>query len=313
MKLTLSVIENVSSQLAAVIVSHNPKTIADIQGDYNATGQSVATFTTTATSTASISQKKVRILLVLGHQPDYGGAEYMSPYDDIKERDLVVELTDDLQTLLQENDHYQVIVTRTTQSWNPIFADYFKTDWSDIVAWEKAYKQQFSEMIADGSITMPKGTMEHATSSPNGIVQLYGITKWANENNIDIEIHIHFNDYPEHGDKPGKYSGFAIYVPAVQYDNSTTTRTIADAVFKRLAQDNSVSDLKGESAGIIDDPELIAVGANNTADAASMLIEYSYIYEPQLDNPVTRDAFIKNLALQTYLGLQDFFDPHNAK
>jgi hypothetical protein len=97
-RMTFSMIENISSQLAAVIVSHNPKTIADIQGDYNATGQSVATFTTTATSTASISQKKVRILLVPGHQPDYGGAEYMSPYGDIKERDLVVELADDLQT-----------------------------------------------------------------------------------------------------------------------------------------------------------------------------------------------------------------------
>ena len=42
-------------------------------------------------------------------------------------------------------------------------------------------------------------------------VRLYGINKWANENDIDIVIHVHFNDYPG---RPrtgsGKYSGFSI-------------------------------------------------------------------------------------------------------
>jgi len=305
-RMTFSMIGNISSQLAAVIVSHNPKTIADIQTDYN-------TNATAASAVTPVPQTKVRILLVPGHQPDSGGAEYMSPYGDIKERDLVVELAQDLQTFLEGDSHYQVIVARDTTSWNPIFADYFKNDWNDIIAWESAYKKQFSSMVADGSVTTPKVAVNHVTSSSEGVMQLYGMTKWANENNIDIEIHIHFNDYPGHGDKPGKYSGFAIYVPATQYDNSATTRAIADDVFKELAQHNSVSNLRGESVGIVDDPELIAVGANNTADAASMLIEYSYIYEPQLDNPATRSAFLNSLALQTYNGLQDFFAAESSE
>ncbi|MDE1971230.1 MAG: hypothetical protein KGI50_06690 [Patescibacteria group bacterium] len=62
----------------------------------------------------------------------------------------------------------------------------------------------------------------------------------------------------------------------------------------------------------MDDPELIAIGANNTSDAASMLIEYAYIYEPQLIDPNLRNMAIKDLAFQTYLGLQDFFDPTEA-
>jgi hypothetical protein len=53
---------------------------------------------------------------------------------------------------------------------------------------------------------------------------------------------------------------------------------------------------------------LIAVGAYNSIDAASMLIEYGYIYEPQFNNPEIYDMAIKDLAFQTYLGLQDFFD-----
>jgi len=144
-------------------------------------------------------------------------------------------------------------------------------------------------------------------------MRLYGMTKWSNENGIDIEIHIHFNDYPGHTEyEPGKYSGFAVYVPVTQYENSSTTHALADTVEKRLAKYNPVSNLPGESVGVVDDPELIALGANDTADAASMLIEYSYIYEPQLDNPATRSQVIKDLAYQTYLGLEDFFDPDKA-
>jgi hypothetical protein len=100
-------------------------------------------------------------LIVPGHQPDYGGAEYMSHYGDIKERDLVVELAQDLQTFLDGNNRYQVIVARDTESWNPIFTDYFKTEWNDIIDWENAYKQQFSAMVADGSLTLPKLIMLH--------------------------------------------------------------------------------------------------------------------------------------------------------
>jgi hypothetical protein len=89
--------------------------------------------------------------------------------------------------------------------------------------------------------------------------------------------------------------------------NSAATKAIADAVFKRLSLYNPIDNLPVESSGVIDDSELIAVGANNTADAASMLIEYDYLYEPQFVNPQVRSLALKDLAYQTYLGLQDFF------
>jgi peptidoglycan hydrolase-like protein with peptidoglycan-binding domain len=38
-----------------------------------------------------------------------------------------------------------------------------------------------------------------------------------------------------------------------------------------------------------------------------MLIEYGYIYEPQFTSDDTRSIALKDLAYQTYLGLQDFF------
>ncbi|MEK7501774.1 MAG: N-acetylmuramoyl-L-alanine amidase [Patescibacteria group bacterium] len=287
------VFTDIANQIAAVVM-HNPRTIAGLQSKYNIA--------------ASQGQAKIRILLVPGHEPNYGGAEFGS----IKERDLTVELANNLQQILANNSKYQVFVTRSATAWAPEFADYFKNSWQNIIDWVKVYQQGSVNLVSVNS-TNGKPRVYHNKAPQNVALRLYGITKWANDNNIDIVIHIHFNDNPGHSSKSaGKYSGFTIYVPEKQYLNSTTTQAIAQTVFRRLVKYNPVSDLLGESNGITYEPDLIAIGAYNTADAASMLIEYGYIYEPQFNNPFVRDLALKDLAFQTYLGLQDFFDPSNT-
>ena len=298
MKSALSTIEDIGSQLAAVLVAHNPKTIAELQSRYNST----------TPLTPSAPAKKVRILLVPGHEPDYGGAEYGS----LKERNMTVELADDLQQFLSQNSRYQVFITRDTQSWSPTFADYFSTEWNDIIAWEKAHKDEVINLERLGQFQAVTPGVQHQTVPDDVALRIYGIDKWVDENDIDIVIHVHFNDYPGHGTVPGKYSGFTIYVPQKEYDNSSTTQAVAGAIFRRLAKYSAVSNLSGESSGIVQDQDLIAIGAYNSVDAASMLIEYGYIYEPQFTDDSLRSPAIKDLAFQTYLGLQDFFDPNNA-
>ncbi|MDP3003965.1 MAG: N-acetylmuramoyl-L-alanine amidase [Candidatus Azambacteria bacterium] len=256
----------------------------------------------------SQTQRKIRILVVPGHEPNYGGAEFGS----IKERDLVVELGQDLEQFLKADNNYQVFITRDTQAWSPIFADYFKNNWDDIAAWKKAARKEMSRLVSAGTTAIPAPAVIHNNIPADVAVRLYGINKWANENNIDLVIHVHINDYWGYpANVPGKYSGFVIYLPAQQYSNSVTTKAIAEAVFNRLAKYNPVSNLRQESAGLVSDSELIAVGANNTSDAANMLIEYNYIYEPQFTNPKIRGLALKDLAYQTYLGLQDFFGGSN--
>ncbi len=285
-----SMIEDGGRQLAAVFLSHNPKTIADIKSKYAAAPDA--------------PQKRVRVLIVPGHEPGYGGAEFGA----LKERDLTVMLAQDLQGFMQGNNHYQTMLTRDASGWSPTFDAYFKKNWDDIAEWTAAYHNEMSRLISLGTMKSMSSSVEHNSAPTNVALRLYGITKWANENDIDITIHVHFNDYPGHPrGTPGKYTGFAIYVPESQYENSTTTKAIARNIYARLAKYNPVSDLPGESAGIVDEPELIAIGANNTSDAASMLIEYGYLYEPQFVNPDLRDKAIRDLAFQTYLGLQDFF------
>ncbi len=280
-------LDKTANQLAAVVLSHNFKTTAQIKANYHA------------------KPNKVRILIVPGHEPNFGGAEYRS----LKERDMAVELAQFLQKILEHNPHYQVFVTRDDKAWSPEFAAYYQNNWDDIVEWRRLLHEEFSRLVALGSTTRTFSTVVHNDAPPDAAVRLYGLTKWSNENNIDIAIHIHFNDYKRSNtNRPGEYSGFAIYVPASQYGNSEATKAVADSVFKRLAKYNPVSNLPGEAVGIIDEPELIAVGVNNGSDAASVLIEYGYIYEPQFQDPALRSSVLKDLAFQTYLGLEDFFN-----
>ncbi|MDE2172438.1 MAG: N-acetylmuramoyl-L-alanine amidase [Patescibacteria group bacterium] len=289
-------VQAVGDELASVIFSHDPVTVADLQSDYNS---------------GSLFQapRKVRILLVPGHEPNYGGAEYGS----LKERDMTVQLADDLQAFLSDNPHYQVFVTRDTQSWNPIFADYFQNNWNAIKSWEEAQKNEIQNLTLLGEFHPTGSQVQHIDVPDDVALRIYGIDKWVDENDIDIAIHIHFNDYPGHSPvQPGKYSGFAIYVPEGQYANSQTTKVLADAIEKRLERYNAVSNFPGEIGGIVPDQDLIAVGAYNSVNAPSMLIEYSYIYEPQFTNPNLESTAIKDLAYQTYLGLQDFFDSPDA-
>lgn len=291
-----STMQSLEGQLAAVILTHNPKTIAEIKSHYDSSG------------IFDVKSEKVRILLVPGHEPDYGGAEYGS----LKERDMTVELAKDLQQFLQKNNRYEVFITRDDKAWDPTFANYWKTGWDDIIAWQKGHKDAIASMTSVGKFHSIKPSVVHLSAPADVALRLFGIGKWANENNMDIIIHIHFNDIPGHAASvPGKYSGFSIYVPQKDYYNSTTTKALADTVFKRLQRLNAISDLPGESNGIVEDQDLIAIGANNSVDAASMLIEYGYIYEPQFTDKSLRSKALQDLAFQTYLGLQDFFEPRS--
>lgn len=252
---------------------------------------------------------KLHILIVPGHEPDFGGAEY----GNLKERDLNTELAGYLKEFLKSNNRYNIISSRDKNGWNPQFLSYFNENSGRINAFISENKNNMLRLINDGSVVKVVNNIKHNTASPDVAIRLFGINMWANENRIDIIINIHFNDYARRSVYgPGKYSGFSIYVPEKQYSNSTTTNTIADAIYKRLEKYNSVSDLPKENAGVVEEQNLISIGSYNTLNAPSMLIEYGYIYEPQFTNPEIRKLMLKDLAFQTYLGLQDFFGDQNT-
>lgn len=277
-------------------------TAAQIQKNYDSVSPDDSERTT---RTRRTREQKVRVLIVPGHQPEVGG----TTFDGIYERDVAVDIADALAELLATNPHYEVVVARGKESWNPVLQLYFDTRAPEIEKFIQSQKLKMERHLARGTILPEADQVYHNTTSAQGALQLYGINKWAGENNIDITLHIHLNDHAgRRARSVGKYDGFAVYVPDLQYSNGAASKEIGGAVAARLRAYHAASTLPQESAGVIEDQELIAIGSNNTADAAAILVEYAYIYEPQFRVPAVRALAVTDYAYQTYLGLQDFFD-----
>lgn len=254
--------------------------------------------------TASSTKKKLKVLVVPGHEPYFGGAEYR----DIKERDMNADLALTLAQYLVEDGHFEVVMTRGKEGWNPDLQNYFATHEEEIKTFVYSQKGEMARLVGEGKIVRVSDAVPHNDAPSDVALRLYGINKWANDMKADIIIHIHFNDSsPRKVNQPGEHNGFAIYTPERQYSNSQATGEIAPYVFRRLSRMFPVSSLPGENQGVVEEQDLIAIGSYNSVDGASMLVEYGYIYEPQFKIPSVRELVIKELAFQTYLGLADFF------
>ena len=250
----------------------------------------------------------IKILIVPGHESSSVGAQFKN----VKEAALTAELGEYLFGFFGGNKKFEAVLLRGKDGYSPEFSSYFERERSSIESFMKTYRL-YMKTAVDAGLVNSNQIVAHNEASPNGAIKLYGINKWANENDVDIVIHIHFNDHPGHPvNQPGKYSGFAIYIPEKQYSNSLASAAIAQKIFARLNAYAAPSDMPLESSGIVEEQELIAVGSNNALNPAGMLIEYDYIYEPQFLYPKTREATLKELAFQTYSGIKDFFENISA-
>ncbi len=255
-------------------------------------------------SEALMVPDKVRILIVPGHEPRSGGAEYRS----LKEREMNVELAEYLQALFVADPRYEVFVSRDDEAWSAFLKEYFAEKWQEIIAFQAAKKKVMKAALASGEVSKIDNP-PHSRVADDIATRLYGINKWSNDNRIDLAIHIHFNEYPRKDNtKPGAYSGFAVYVPESQFSNANLSRKIAERVLERLSAVGQPSNFHREAAGIVEDQQLIALGANNSLDAASLLIEYGYIYEPKFAGDAQRHSVFAKYAAGTYEGVKDFFE-----
>ncbi len=278
-------------------------TAEQIQNDYRAVN-AAAPVTNPSDAT---SAKRVRILIMPGHQPTKGGTDFGGVY----ERNVVVDIADALATLLSQNPHYDVMVARTKEAWNPVLQNYFDTHALEIETFRQSQTAQMKNYLASGSILPEADQVYHNSVSTQAALQLYGINKWSSENGYDIILHLHINDYagsPE--DYGDKYNGFAVYVPDHQYSNAAASLALGNAIAVRLSAYHATSTLPKEDKGVVPDQQLIAIGSNNSVDGAALLVEYGYIFEPQFQDASVRPVAVADYAYQTYLGLQDFFkDP----
>ncbi|KKU52726.1 MAG: hypothetical protein A3G60_01490 [Candidatus Ryanbacteria bacterium RIFCSPLOWO2_12_FULL_47_9c] len=249
--------------------------------------------------------QKIRVLIVPGHDNEYSGGYYRG----IREADLNLVLAKELYDQFEPDERFSVFTARdfTTGAYTPEFENFFKNQESTIRKFRDNLRSNMKLFVAHGTIQRNTPIDRNPV---NNIVslRLYGINKWANDNDIDIVFHVHFNDYPgRSANRPGKYSGFAVYAPENQYGNAMASVDVARTLYTQLARNFSPSDLPIEQGGFLQDQELIAVGSNASRNGVSLLVEYGYIYEPQFVNVETRGPIIKELAFHTYRGIDNYF------
>lgn len=264
-----------------------------------------AVSTTAADLAASYQSGKTRVLIVPGHEPQYGGAVYGGVY----EREIAVEIAEKLAAELRSDPKLEVIVARDNTAWNPTLAKYFKKDMKKIKKYVSTQKKSMKRLVRKKEVkeTTTDTQVEHSTVPSDVALRLYGINKWANENDIDLVVNLHINDAPDHGPTtPGANSGFAVYIPDHQYGNGAASRPVASAIAARLDDLSAKSTLRIENQGVVEDQQLIAIGAYNTLKAPTVLIEYGYITEQRFQRPELRSLLTTDYAYQTSRGIRDF-------
>jgi len=245
--------------------------------------------TTIATTTSDI--KKIKVLIVPGHEPGFGGAWYRG----LKEEDLTLSLAKKIQGILINNPQLDVVMLRDDNGWNYDISNYITTNKIQIEDWVNKHKN-----ITQNTHIYNKQKLLHIP------LTLYGTNKWADENNIDIILNIHFNSNPKIIGQARYYKGFTIYTTGNKSSNSTSSKIFAADMMYELLKIENKSNAPKEDTGVVVDQDLIAVGSNNTLSVPSIIVEYAYIYENFMQATSTRNSFFEKAALSTATAIENY-------
>lgn len=254
-------------------------------------------------------KKPIRVLIVPGHDNDTLGATYQ----DIKEVNINRVVAQKLFETFKNDPSFEPILAHQGEDYNPILKSYFETKGEEITSWRREKVSAFEKKMEKGEV-VDTANPAHGGAKPISILRLYGTNKWINENNIDLTIHIHFNDYGSHKwNTEGLFTGFSIYVPEKQFKNGPLSIEMAKNVWDRFSKISSKSNQsqEGKYDGPIEDQDLIALGAFDTLEAPSILIEHGYIYEPFIQNSQVLSEASRGFAHATYSGIKDWFTDKN--
>jgi len=253
---------------------------------------------------------KIKILVVPGHDNEYPGAEI----GNIREADFNLKIAEYLKNFLEQETAFEVYTTRDADfiktetenkqdknGYTDYFQKYLDENISEVLDFRQSYKEE-TEKKFKNSLSSSSKKIEHNPAPGEMLYRLYAVNKFVEDNQIDLVIHIHLNDYAGRTGEEWKYKGFSIYVPDNTLRNGKESQALGKYISKTLDDNFKNSNNPVEKKKIILGHELIANGANNTIAAASVLIEYGYIYEDRFQNEET----LKKAAEQTYLGIKNY-------
>lgn len=246
--------------------------------------------------------RPIKILIVPGHDSEHKGTAYNETYEVELNRMLAGRLYD----YLSRDSQFDVILAHTNDTYHPDIQKYFDEERAAIEAFRSEYTEEMDALVESGEVDI-RSDVFHNDAPEEAAFRLYGINKWVHDNDVDMVLHVHFNDHAGRSfSEIGTHTGFSIYIPDSQLPNSVSSRAFADVLYNRLQTFFPVSDNPQESEGVIEDMDLIAIGAKKTLGAISVLVEYGYIYEPQFHG-ATSDSMLSEMAYQTYVSIKTFF------
>lgn len=246
----------------------------------------------------------IKILIVPGHDDKSSGTQFK----DTREADLTIALAKKIAAELSKDPALQVTMTRDGGWYTPEVSDFLEENESKIKRFVAARKKQMNRMFDNGKVELTD-QVTHATAADDVAFRLYGINVWADKQKFDFVIHVHFNDYYPRKSSGGEFSGYSVYVPEHGLLNSASSLPLGRAIASRLNTvvhpTNAPSETKkSDDVGVIHDLKLIALGANRTLVTPSILVEYSYIYEPNIAQFFEESSNV--FAYATVLGIRDY-------
>jgi len=241
--------------------------------------------------------KQLTVLIVPGHDNVDGGTSHKG----VPEAEYTAKIGEYLYEYLKNDPNVKPILVRNRNGYLKEFADYFSREEAAIAQFIDRSHSYFTQLSSSKAVVASPPPIQHIRANSRTVKILYGINKWANERGVDVVLHIHLNDYPRKSWEM-KYDGFSMYIPDASFPNHAGSRGIAEALRGVFGQYWATSNMHFEKEVILEDSALIAVGSYGSLRAASVLMEYGYIYEPKFQT----DIMLKETAFRTYQGLLSY-------
>lgn len=225
----------------------------------------------------------VEILIVPGHDNYYSGAVFRGQ----READMNLLLAQKIAAQLSTDPNVFVTVSRDKDGFYQPLAEYLDENHREIEKFIKESKADTIDFLTDNDIAVPGG-VTHNDAPSEVAFGLYGINRWIAERSFDLVLHVHFNDDTSHwGNNMGEYGGYTIYIPDKNLPNADKALPLAQSIGREMRKTFFLSNLpierdRSDEFGSVPDFKLIALGSNRTLETPSILVEYSYIYEPHL-------------------------------
>ncbi len=252
-----------------------------------------------------LAGEPVKILIVPGHDEEFSGARF----NGIREADRTLALAQKIARSFVGDSRVAITLARDFTGYLPDLDTFFTTGEKRIDRFIAQSKSRTQKAIKSGAIT-PEAQVPHSNAPTVVAKRLYAINLWATQQQYDLVLHVHFNDYGPRSAKGGEYGGYSVYVPEAGLLNAAEGKTFGAAIANKLWQTFYPSDMpseigKSDEQGMIEDFNLIAVGANRTLNVPSILVEYSYLYEPMASEAFF-EASSDIMARATVLGIFDY-------